>query len=217
MSLTLPSWLCLFLRSFLFLGLFIPFSTFSQFEDKDDLSFSSFDTLHIYPTKYLSNSGIPSANGGMYNGVVIQEDILKVYDLEKLYHGDRYTVPEKFIISENVIGYVLTCENHADLLSSYVVLIVLDEEGKLVYHQMMAWYSAIEGTMEETGNTWIFDNDGDGDLDLATMEDLVDYELPNEFANNVSGVKGYVHQFTEGEYVYEYITKELYQSLTIKK
>ena len=81
----------------------------------------------------------------------------------------------------------------------------------------LAYFKEIEGTMDETQNSWFLDEDGDGDLDIAMMIELNDYELPNEYSDNISGVEGFLYRNNNGTLSAEYISKELYTSLTIKK
>jgi hypothetical protein len=42
--------------------------------------------------------------------------------------------------------------------------------------------------MVETKNSWIFDDDKDGYLNIIMMTDLVDVEYPTENAPNISGI-----------------------------
>ena len=71
--------------------------------------------------------------------------------------------------------------------------------------------------MEETVNSWVYDIDKDGDLDIMKIIDLIDYELPIEDAPNISAVEGFLWRNLGSKFQYEYLSKELYYQLTIKK
>lgn len=182
----------------------------AQFDSGDDLKEKNFDTLHVYPGKYLRKSGAPHVNSGLYNGIEISTGLVDEYGLLNLYPADRYTVPEKFVVdtSSNTTAYILTCEVNGEFTNSFVVLAVFNENDELIFHYKISWYTALEDAFEETVNTWFFDRDEDGDLDIVLLNELIDYELPNEYADNISGVRKNFLRFSNGDYDFEDISKD---------
>lgn len=187
-------------------------------QDSDQVDTTPFDTLHLYPSKYqIQPIGIPLNNPGMYAGFPITTDILSPYGLDTLYEAVRYTVPQKFVFdaNQNYLGYVMCCETE-EVEFSYLVLLVMSEEDELIFSYKVAHYLYLESAFEETKNSWLFDEDNDGDLDLAYKIDLIDYEPPNEFADNISGTTTGFLRFDRGKYTSEYLEDEQFQLKLVK-
>lgn len=153
---------------------------------------SQADTLHLYPSKYE------------HKGETIQPEVLKSYGLDTLFTGNNFRFHEQLDSPENdCTFYILTysSDSYSDLPS--VILIVKHKDLGIILTREAASHSEIEGTMEHTTNSYLYDADGDGDLDVVEFDFLTDYESPNEYADNITRFNVFLHRFEKDGFEFE--------------
>jgi len=179
-----------------------------------------FDTLHVYPSKYIETAKTKKNNKIAFKGTIISNSSAIIpHGIDTIFPSRGYTAILKFAVdsAKNVMGYVFGT-SQIDPYNSKIALVVVNTElNKRVAYFDLATYNYIEGTMEETMNSWILDENKDGNIDIAQLRDLTDYELPNEYSDNISGVTSSMYRFENGEFISYYMTKEMYQALRVIK
>jgi hypothetical protein len=182
--------------------IFLSLSTYSQ-NWGDYFTWTEVDSLHACPSKIAKGKELNS-------GLVANTGLDTIYPYSTFYGN------QSFKWGDSLYAFIVRLE--AEESEQPIVLLVLaNKQSEIKHYFEIASYATITGTMEETRNSWIYDLDKDGDLDIVIMDDLVDYELPIEGAPNISGVEGRVYRNTGTDFSYEYISKELYYQLMVIK
>jgi hypothetical protein len=176
----------------------------------DAIDRTQYDTLHIYPSRFEKKDFDTRKKLSQYKGYPIPKDVITQYGIDTLYPAKKYTFTNQFIIDtkSNTFGYIITCEGTSNY-DSQIIFAVLNEAGNLIESHTVAYYTSIPATMNETQNAWIFDADKDGDLDLLLMNDLEDFEFPNEYADNITSVRIHYYSFQDGAYYFDSFNGEL--------
>jgi hypothetical protein len=176
----------------------------------------SFDTLHVYPSKYIESLKNKTIE---YKGTIICNDAIIPHGIDTLFPSKGYTAILKFYADSTTkfVGYIFGT-SQIDPYDSKLVLVVIDTKlNKRIAYFDLASYKYLDGTMEETMNSWILDENKDGNIEIAQLRELTDYELPNEYSDNISGVTSSMYRYENNEFVSYYMTKEMYQALRIIK
>ncbi|MCB9223324.1 MAG: hypothetical protein R2780_09510 [Crocinitomicaceae bacterium] len=178
------------------------------------------DSLHIYPSKYLLDTPITkNGKSGLFTGKEIHAISIKHLGIDTLYPNNRYWANEQIYLNSNktiiAATIVIGRKDPKDSILLIVIYNIKTEERLLVIEG--ASHQKIEGAMKQTVNSWIMDLDNDGDLDIAIMKDLVDYELPNEYSDNISGVEGFGYYLKDDKMEFDYLSQENYSTFQIKK
>lgn len=180
--------------------------SFSKF----DQSFSplTFDTLHIYPTKYLEF--IPPVGPRFFQmgkSLLTTEEV-KNFGLDSLTHAELISPIGSFLMRpESTYKAYILGVTRKELYDCSVDIVIFDISTEMaIFHFRLASYKSIEGTMEELTNSWIYDIDKDDDFDLAYIIDIKDYELPNEYSDNISGTHSGELRFNQGEFESYYLS-----------
>ena len=161
------------------------------------------DSLHVYPSK-------------IKKGEEIKLELVALTGIDTIYPNRRFFGYQSFKWSDSLTAFIVRLED--DYVHEPTIILVLANESSEIQDVIeLASYSQIPGTMEETVNSWVYDIDKDGDLDIMKIIDLIDYELPIEDAPNISAVEGFLWRNLGSKFQYEYLSKELYYQLTIKK
>ncbi len=85
-----------------------------------------------------------------------------------------------------------------------IQLYILDmQEDSLVLDFEVAKYLYLPGTMRSVKNSWVMDTDGDGNMEILTIEQLEDFEMEADGAPNISGTKSFCHRLVNGKMEYQ--------------
>lgn len=177
-------------------------STFSQ-NWGDYFTWTEVDSLHACPSKIAK-------------GKELNTDLVANTGLDTIYPYSTFYGNHSFKWGDSLYAFIARLETE-ETEQAIILLVLANKESEIKHYFEIASYATIPGTMEQTRNSWIYDLDKDGDLDIVIMDDLVDYELPVEGAPNISGVEGRVYRNTGTDFTYEYIEKELYYQLMVIK
>lgn len=190
----------------------------SQNELLDLLDHFEKDSLHVTPSNYTNiesyiNDGIPLS----FNGTEIPKITLSPYNIYDSHAAStEFYALDKVDFGSSLYGMIVGVKTENVSESKIAIWIINTESNSIIEKVNLAYYKKIPGTMEELMNAWILDLDEDGDLDIAVMISLTDYELPNEFSDNISGVEGYGYYIQEGKVSYDYLSQENYQRFAVK-
>lgn len=88
---------------------------------------------------------------------------------------------------------------------------------KIIFNLELAKYVKLEYTCEIIHNSLIIDLNKDNCLDIASYEWTQDYELPNEFADNITGYEKFFYIFKKNNYEYQYWDDNVLKQIELKK
>ena len=112
--------------------------------------------------------------------------------------------------TQNYWAYLLRDDNR-----EIFVFVYSKKKEDFILNVKLASYVYLEGTMEQKRNAWIMDLNNDGIKDIAICENLLDFELPNEYADNISGTEQFCFLLKNG--VFEYHKWQPEFSVSLKK
>ena len=96
-------------------------------------------------------------------------------------------------------GYLL-----GDRERQCIQLYLIDmQKDSLLLSLEVAKYSYLPGAMRSIKNSWLMDTDGDGSMEILTVEHLEDFEMETADAPNISGTKSYCHRLVNGKIEYQ--------------
>ncbi|MEO9531450.1 MAG: hypothetical protein ABJG68_14195 [Crocinitomicaceae bacterium] len=174
------------------------------------------DSFHIRPFDYLQSNPLSTEKFKQFKGKPVPRSHSELTSLESALSPDKFFANEAIKIDSNHFAGMLVVQDK-DVYRSVVLILILNKKGKMISFFQAASWTHLEGTMEETQNAWIFDEDLDGDLDIVVMSDLVDYELPTEDAPNISGVTALTYRNLLGSFETVNISDELWYKLSVQK
>ncbi|MCB9235842.1 MAG: hypothetical protein H6581_29610 [Bacteroidia bacterium] len=86
-----------------------------------------------------------------------------------------------------------------------IILKVIHKNGKQVPGVLeVAAYGYLESAYERILNSMLTDLNDDGYLDIVVVDQLTDFELPNEYADNISNTKRFIYLFDPGSGTFQY-------------
>ena len=174
------------------------------------------DSFHIRPFNYFKVGPQPLNDFRDFTGKVIPKGFDQLASFDSLFHPINFFANE--VIKLDSSNYAaITVVQQQDVYDSFVMILILNEAGELQTFFQAASWKYLEGTMEETQNSWLFDEDGDGDLDICMMTDLLDFELPVEDAPNISGTTALLYRNNKVDFEAEYISEKLWKLLRVEK
>lgn len=170
--------------------------------------------IYCYTLKYFSSNGkkkTPTISDGKLlssealtkAGLILPEG--KWYAFEK-FHFDK---------AKDFTGYLLATSQEGFEQRTIKLVVFQKSSGMWAFMMDVATFTHMESTMKQTRNSWIQDLDNDGNLDIATVETLQDYELPIE--SNISGTKKFMHFFSKGNLLYSYWREGLIETAGLKE
>ena len=113
---------------------------------------------------------------------------------------------------KNIIGYIVGCVDLKVQLYAYSF-----KQKDFIFNIQLASYKYVEAAYEKTRNSWIIDQNGDGNLDIATWEKLTDFEFQNQLSDNLSGDKKFIHFLIDGNFKHEDWTNFDSKQMTLTK
>jgi len=144
----------------------------------------SFDTLHVHIDLKHQHTKIE-----------IPDKLIKKDAETEHYPAVSFFIDKK----RRFKAYLLLSGRKKSSSKSEVHLIVIKvQNGELIYSNKIAGYEKFEGTYEKWQNAWIADFNKDGSLDIGVYEKLIDFELPTEESENISGDEKYLLIFKNG-------------------
>lgn len=174
----------------------LSFSSFSQeISKKDYENFKSYfvssdlDTLHIFPSmveNYSDNKIIPSIL--LFNETIFPES-------DTVFAISSFPMDSAKIHTAYLVGI-----SRESQIGTYL-LIYSEKENKFIYDILTSSYNYIESSAEINRNTWIIDANNDKNLDIAVIEDIIDFEFPTKDSPNISGTIFRLYTYSNGEYV----------------
>lgn len=169
-------------------------------------TYKRFDTLHVHTAVFPEKAGN-----------TIPYSLLKRQKL--MLDSAAYQALICFPMSpdSSIMGYLLQQKNQPNQHRSVYMFVRNTKSGQLLLQMEVACYTYLEGTMEQTVNTWITDVNGDGYLDLATRKYIRDFELPTEDAPNITGEEKYTHVFQKWRFYYRTWPAGLLPECILKK
>lgn len=165
-----------------------------------------FDTLHVHAAAFAPNSG-KSIPYSLLRNQKLQLD------------SAAYEALICFPISpdSNILGYLVQQQNQPNQHRTVYMFARNKKSGQILLQMEIACYTYLEGTMEQTVNTWITDINGDGHLDLATRKYIRDFEMPTDDAPNITGEEKYTHVFQKWRFYYRTWPAGLLSESVLKK
>lgn len=147
------------------------------------------DTLHIFPSMITDFTKCKIIPGSL----IFQENEL-------------FTEDTVFAIScfpmdsaKNFIAYNMAISRKSSI-GTYLIVYSVSEK-KFIYDILTSYYQLMESTAEITRNTWILDSNNDKNLDIAVIEDIIDYEYPISGSENISGTIFRLYAYNNGRFV----------------
>lgn len=196
--------------------LFVGLTVFGQNSFKDYFKFSDSDSVHIKPFDFLNDSPQKIGLGQNFKGRKIPKIHPQLSVIDSLFNPHKYFANNYYLIDSSHYAAELVVES-IYLEESIVMLLILDLEVNITQFFEAAFWTHMDGTMEETKNTWLLDDDNDGDLDIIMLTDLIDYELHLEDAPNISGTTAVVYRNHISYFEIENITENLWYKLGVQK
>ncbi len=115
-------------------------------------------------------------------------------------------------MNDKVCGFI-----YGSTISQAIYITVYSEQKeRIIFNREIAHYDYMETTYESTMKSWFLDIDSDGDKDIATWESMIDFELPNDYSNNISGDTRFIHFLDQDSLIYDYWDSEKLKSLRFK-
>ena len=115
-------------------------------------------------------------------------------------------------LKDDCCGFLYALTDHKEIR----ILIYSESRQKMLLDMELAHYDYVETTYKSEMKSWLLDIDGDGDTDIANWESLTDYELPNEYSDNISGDTRYMHMLENDSLVYYYWDYEKLEGLRFR-
>ncbi len=160
------------------------FSNFSrQFE------YIEFDTLQIYPSAFYTINNKGGSQLITISGEQISQEVIVDLKLDSIIGSTNLKAINKFNFDSNgnMIGFIIGMQDNHPYDCSIGLLVYSMINQETLFYISAASYIHMELTMESTKNTWIYDSNEDGFKDIIYRIDLIDYELPDEYSENISG------------------------------
>ena len=180
----------------------------------------TFDTLHLYPSNYYSVNLQGNANTINIEGEKIPHQMVQQLKLDSICGSNDLKAINRFNFGpQGLIGFVIGIQEDSPYDCSVGIMVYSMMTKSVLFYLTAASYKHMEFTMESTKNTWIYDSNQDGYLDIIYMIDLIDYELPNEYADNISGVKSGELRYNPDSKDFDsyYLGSIAYKVLSVKK
>lgn len=159
-----------------------------------------FDTLHVYPSFPVKDAK------------PIPTDLLRslpVSDTSELFPIGKFSFEKD---AKHTVYIISTREQGS------VFLLMLDPaKPNSIQRVVLASEEESHGAFSKLSNSWILDIDHDGSLDVATITDLIDHEMSNEYADNISGTMQTVLLFRNDGFEQEEWPDSLLQNAKLRK
>lgn len=150
-------------------------------QESIDAAFPLLSTAHLYPS-------IGDQANTFSQLQTISDELISHYQsvhLSTKYDARHYAYGQYQLNSH--LRLLVVAELHKDDQHKFVGFIYSTKEQMLRSEFILASYIYLEGAMEETVNSWIIDANENGSLDIITKKWLTDFELPNEYSDNITG------------------------------
>ncbi|MBN2683570.1 MAG: hypothetical protein JXR58_13830 [Bacteroidales bacterium] len=147
------------------------------------------DTLHIFPSMITDFSKCKIIPGSL----IFQEN--ELFTEDTVFAISCFSMDS----ANNYIAYNLAISRESKIGTYLIVFSV--SENKFIYDVLTSYYQKMESTAEITRNTWILDSNNDKNLDIAVIEDIIDYEYPISGSENISGTIFRLYAYENGRFV----------------
>lgn len=180
-------------------------------------AFAQLDSIHVALSDYFNLDNDEPAQPFAENYFSLSFSFQQQVGLTDLYSPQKmYLLRELDMGTNGAKGALIALVNDSPN-DCAIIFVVYNQEFELIFHHLAAKYVRLEGTMEETSNSWIYDYDKDGDLDFIHMNSLIDYELSFEMAPNISGWDAFLYLNNQGIFEYDYPDQNTLKSIHLIK
>jgi hypothetical protein len=158
---------------------------------------TSFDTLRVHPV-YFPDS-ISSLNKTVIPYSVLLNEKIPL-------DSGAYSPISMFYMNKNksLLGYLVREIIPGDVNQIIYLLVYSAANNSYIFNREIASYAYMESAFEQTMNSWLADLNNDGYLDIATKKHLIDFEMPTEESENISGGESFIYVYKNGAFEFVY-------------
>jgi hypothetical protein len=162
------------------------------------------DSLHIYNSGYSNGNTVEE-----WSGEIIPENLILAYGL----NPESTIALAKISFNKEMTGYFIGNKEQ----NSIILYIYSIEKSQMTHHFYAAKNIYMDGAYEEITNCWILDLDSNKTVDIVIWQRLTDFELPNEYSDNISNEERYSYINRGNHFEYDIWKTNLMESAKLKK